>query len=92
MEFQKNINISEADIIQGINETYSNEKRRKLIMQILPEDDYGNLDLDFLLKIMKAISTKVSSEVIGTGFESEAKDIKDKINNLHNQLVESGWI
>lgn len=92
MEFQKDINISEAEIIQGINETYSTEKRRKLIMQILPEDDYGNLDLDFLLKIMKAISTKVSSEVIGTGFESEAKDIKDKINNLHNQLVESGWI
>ena len=92
MEFQKVINISETDIIQGINETYSTEKRRKLIMQILPEDDYGNLDLDFLLKIMKAISTKVSSEVIGTGFESEAKDIKDKINNLYNQLVESGWI
>lgn len=92
MEFQKDINISEAEIIQGINETYSTEKRRKLIMQILPEDDYGNLDLDFLLKIMKAISTKVSSEVIGTGFESEAKDVKDKINNLYNQLVESGWI
>ena len=92
MEFQKDINISEAEIIQGINETYSTEKRRKLIMQILPEDNYGNLDLDFLLKIMKVISTKVSSEVIGTGFESEAKDIKDKINNLYNQLVESGWI
>ena len=92
MEFQKNINISEAEIIQAINETYSNEKLKKLIMQILPEDEYGNLDLDFLLKIMKAISTKVSSEVVGTGFESEAKDIKDKINNLHNQLVESGWI
>ena len=86
MEFQKDINISEAEIIQGINETYSTEKRRKLIMQILPEDDYGNLDLDFLLKIMKAISTKVSSEVIGTGFESEAKGVKDKINNLYNQL------
>lgn len=92
MEFQKDINISETEIIQGINDTYSNEKRRKLIMQILPEDDYGNLDLDFLLKIMKAISTKVSSEVIGTGFESEAKDVKDKINNLYNQLIESGWI
>lgn len=92
MEFQKDINISETEIIQGINDTYSNEKRRKLIMQILPEDEYGNLDLDFLLKIMKAISTKVSSEVVGTGFESEAKDVKNKINNLHNQLVESGWI
>ena len=92
MEFQKDINISEAEIIQGINETYSTEKRRKLIMQILPEDNYGNLDLDFLLKIMKVISTKVSSEVIGTGFESEAKGVKDKINNLYNQLVESGWI
>ena len=92
MEFQKDISISETEIIQGINETYSNEKRRKLIMQILPEDEYGNLDLDFLLKIMKAISTKVSSEVVGTGFESEAKDVKNKINNLHNQLVESGWI
>ena len=92
MEFQKDINISETEIIQGINDTYSNEKRRKLIMQILPEDEYGNLDLDFLLKIMKAISTKVSSEVVGTGFESEAKDVKNKINNLYNQLVESGWI
>lgn len=92
MIIQKEISISEADVIQGINETYSNEKRKKLIMQILPEDEYGNLDLDFLLKIMKGISTKVSDEIIGTGFESEAKDIKDKINNLHNQLVESGWI
>ena len=92
MEFQKDINISETEIIQGINETYSNEKRRKLIMQILPEDEYGNLDLDFLLKIMKAISTKVSDEIVGTGFESEAKDVKNKINNLYDQLVESGWI
>lgn len=39
MEFQKDINISETEIIQGINDTYSNEKRRKLIMQILPEDE-----------------------------------------------------
>ena len=92
MIFQKEISVSETEIIQGINDTYSNEKRKNLIIKILPEDEYGNLDLDFLLKIMKAISTKVSSEVIGTGFESEAKDIKDKINNLYNQLVESGWI
>jgi hypothetical protein len=92
MEFQKNIKISEAEIIQAINEAYNTEKCRKLIMQILPEDEYGNIDLDFLLEIMKAISTKVSSEVVGTGFESEAKDVKNKINNLHNQLVESGWI
>ena len=60
MIFQKEISVSETEIIQGINDTYSNEKRKKLIMQILPEDEYGNLDLDFLLKIMKAISTKVS--------------------------------
>lgn len=92
MNFQKDISISETEIIQEINDTYSNKKRKNLIMQILPEDEYGNLDLDFLLKIMKAISTKVSIEVVGTGFESEAKDVKDKINNLHNQLVESGWI
>lgn len=89
MIFQKEISISETEIIQGINDTYSNEKRKKLI---LPEDEYGNLDLDFLLKIMKAISTKVSDEILGTGFESEAKDVKNKINNLYNQLVESGWI
>ena len=92
MTFQKEISVSEAEIIQAINETYSNEKRKNLITKILPEDEYGNLDLDFLLKIMKAISTKVSSEVIGTGFESEAKDVKNKINNLYDQLVESGWI
>ena len=92
MIFQKEIGISETEIIQGINDTYSNEKRKKLIMQILPEDEYGNLDLDFLLKIMKAISTKVSDEIVGTGFESEAKDVKSKINKLYNQLVESGWI
>lgn len=92
MIFQKEISISEAEIIQGINDTYSNEKRKNLIIKILPEDEYGNLDLDFLLKIMKAISTKVSDEIIGTGFESEAKDVKNKINNLYNQLVESGWI
>lgn len=92
MIFQKEISVSETEIIQGINDTYSNEKRKKLIMQILPEDEYGNLDLDFLLKIMKAISTKVSDEILGTGFESEAKDVKNKINNLYNQLVESGWI
>lgn len=92
MILQKEISVSEAEIIQAINETYSNEKRKNLITKILPEDEYGNLDLDFLLKIMKAISTKVSDEIIGTGFESEAKDVKNKINNLYNQLVESGWI
>lgn len=92
MIVQKEISISEADVIQGINESYSNEKRKNLIIKILPEDEYGNLDLDFLLKIMKAISIKVSDEIIGTGFEYDAKDIKNKINNLHNQLVESGWI
>ena len=92
MIFQKEISVSETEIIQGINDTYSNEKRKNLIIKILPEDEYGNLDLDFLLKIMKAISTKVSGEVIGTGFESEAKDVKNKINKLYNQLVESGWI
>lgn len=92
MIFQKEISVSETEIIQGINDTYSNEKRKNLIIKILPEDEYGNLDLDFLIKIMKAISTKVSGEVIGTGLESEAKDIKNKINNLYNQLVESGWI
>ena len=92
MIFQKEISVSETEIIQGINDTYSNEKRKNLIIKILPEDDYGNLDLDFLLKIMKAISTKVSDEIVGTGFESEAKDVKSKINKLYNQLVESGWI
>ena len=92
MIFQKEISVSETEILQGINDTYSNEKRKKLILQILPEDEYGNLDLDFLLKIMKAISTKVSDEIVGTGFESEAKDVKSKINKLYNQLVESGWI
>lgn len=92
MIFQKEISVSETEIIQGINDTYSNEKRKNLIIKILPEDEYGNLDLDFLLKIMKAISTKVSDEIIGTGFESEAKDVKSKINKLYNQLVESGWI
>lgn len=92
MIFQKEISVSETEIIQGINDTYSNEKRKNLIIKILPEDEYGNLDLDFLLKIMKAISTKVSDEIIGTGFESEAKDVKSKINKLYDQLVESGWI
>ena len=92
MIFQKEISVSETEIIQGINDTYSNEKRKNLIIKILPEDEYGNLDLDFLLKIMKAISTKVSDEIVGTGFESEAKDVKSKINKLYNQLVESGWI
>lgn len=92
MTFQKEISVSEAEIIQAINETYSIEKRKNLITKILPDDEYGNLDLDFLLKIMKTISTKVSSEVVGTGFESEAKDVKNKINNLYNGLVESGWI
>ena len=92
MIFQKEISVSETEIIQGINDTYSNEKRKNLIIKILPEDEYGNLDLDFLLKIMKAISTKVSDEIVGTGFESKAKDVKSKINELYNQLVESGWI
>jgi 3-dehydroquinate dehydratase len=92
MNFQKDISISETEIIQEINDTYSNEKRMKLIMQLLPDVESENLDLDFLLKIMKAISTKVSGEVIGSGFESEAKDVKNKINNLYNQLEELGWI
>ena len=92
MKFQKIIDISETDIIQEINETFSNEKRKNLIMQILPEDDVRNLDLDFLLTIMKSLSKKVMIEVNGTGSEAEAKKISKDIQNLHKKLLDEGWI
>ena len=92
MKFQKIIDISETDIIQEINETFSNEKRKNLIMQILPYDDVGDLDLDFLLTIMKSISKKVMIEVNGTGSEVEAKKINKDIQNLHKRLLNDGWI
>lgn len=52
MKFQKTIDISESDIIQEMCDTFNNEKRKNLIMKMLPEDYVGNLDLEFLLTIM----------------------------------------
>ena len=92
MKFNKTIDISETDIIQEINETFSNEKRKNLIMKILPEDYVGNLDLDFLLTIMKLLSKKVITEVKGTGQEDNAKEISWDITNLHKRLSEEGWM
>ena len=74
MKFQKTIDISESDIIQEMCDTFNNEKRKNLIMKMLPEDYVGNLDLEFLLTIMKLLSSKLISEVNGTGTETEAKD------------------
>jgi hypothetical protein len=92
MKFQKIIDISESDIIQEMCDTFNNEKRKNLIMKILPEDYVGNLDLEFLLTIMKLLSSKLISEVNGTGTEAEAKEISNKIKNLHKKLLEEGWI
>ena len=92
MKFNKTIDISETDIIQEINETFSNEKRKNLIMKILPEDYVGNLDLDFLLTMMKLLSKKVITEVNGTGQEDKAKEISRDITNLHKILSEEGWM
>ena len=92
MKFNKTIDISETDIIQEINETFSNEKRKNLIMKILPEDDVRNLDLDFLLTMMKLLSKKVITEVNGTGQEDKAKEISRDITNLHMILSEEGWM
>lgn len=92
MKFQKTIDISESDIIQEICETFNNEKRKNLIMKILPEDYVGNLDLDFLLTIMKLLSKKVITEVNGTGQEDKAKEISLDITNLHKRLSEKGWM
>lgn len=92
MKFQKTIDISESDIIQEMCDTFNNEKRKNLIMKMLPEDYVGNLDLEFLLTIMKLLSSKLISEVNGTGTETEAKEICKKIKNLHKKLLEEGWI
>ena len=59
MKFDKIINISDADIIQTIRETYNKDKRYNFIMKILPEDMYGDLDLDFLLNLTKQIANQV---------------------------------
>lgn len=92
MKFQKTIDISESDIIQEICDTFNNEKRKNLIMKILPEDYVGNLDLDFLLTIMKLLSKKVITEVNGTGQDDKAKEISRDITNLHKILSEEGWM
>lgn len=92
MKFQKTIDISESDIIQEMCDTFNNEKRKNLIMKMLPEDYVGNLDLEFLLTIMKSLSSKLISEVDGTGAETEAKEISKEIKKLHKKLLEAGWI
>ena len=92
MKFQKTIDISESDIIQEMCDTFNNEKRKNLIMKMLPEDYVGNLDLEFLLTIMKLLSSKLISEVNGTGTETEAKEISKEIKKLYKKLSEEGWI
>ena len=92
MKFQKTIDISESDIIQEMCDTFNNEKRKNLIMKMLPEDYVGNLDLEFLVTIMKLLSSKLISEVNGTGTETEAKEISKEIKKLYKKLSEEGWI
>lgn len=92
MKFQKTIDISESDIIQEMCDIFNNEKRKNLIMKMLPEDYVGNLDLEFLLTIMKLLSSKLISEVNGTGTETEAKEISKEIKKLYKKLSEEGWI
>ena len=92
MKFQKTIDISESDIIKEMCDTFNNEKRKNFIIKMLPEDDYQNLDLDFLMKIMKLLSDKVITETTGTGLESESKEINMKIKSLHKELIDGGWI
>jgi hypothetical protein len=41
---------------------------------------------------MKLLSSKLISEVNGTGTETEAKEISKEIKNIHKKLLEAGWI
>lgn len=94
MKFDKTINISDADIIQTIRETYNNDKRYNFIMKILPEDMYGDLDLDFLFDMVKSLNNILSREIksFGVGVDSELKKINKDIHNLHMKLIDDGWI
>lgn len=92
MKFDKTISISDQEIIQEIQNTYSVDKRKNLIMKILPDDYYTNtLDLDFIMSLMDSLLSKASKELVGSGFESEAKEIRQKIQNLHDKISESNW-
>ena len=92
MKFDKTISISDQEIIQEIQNTYSVYKRKNLIMKILPDDYYTNtLDLYFIMSLMDSLLSKASKELVGSGFESEAKEIRQKIQNLHDKISESGW-
>lgn len=94
MKFDKTINISDADIIQTIRETYNKDKRYNFIMKILPEDMYGDLDLDFLFVMVKSLNNILSREIksFGVGVDSELKKINKDIHNLHMKLIDDGWI
>ena len=94
MKFDKTVNISDADIIQTIRETYNKDKRYNFIMKILPEDMYGDLDLDFLFGMVKSLNNILSREIksFGVGVDSELKKINKDIHNLHMKLIDDGWI
>lgn len=94
MKFDKTINISDVDIIQTIRETYNKDKRYNFIMKILPEDMYGDLDLDFLFDMVKSLNNILSREIklFGIGADSELKKINKDIHNLHMKLIDDGWI
>lgn len=92
MKFDKTINISDADIIQTIRETYNKDKRYNFIMKILPEDMYGDLDLDFLFSMVKTLNNILSREIKPFGVDSELKKINKDIHNLHMKLIDDGWI
>lgn len=92
MKFDKTINISDADIIQTIRETYNKDRRYNFIMKILPEDMYGDLDLDFLFHMVKTLNNILSREIKPFGVDSELKKINKDIHNLHMKLIDDGWI
>ena len=92
MKFDKTITISDADIIQTIRETYNKDKRYNFIMKMLPDDMYGNLDLDFIFDMVKALNNILTKEIKQFGVDSELKKINEDIHNLHMKLIDEGCI
>ena len=91
MKFEKTINISDVDIIQTIRDTYNNDKRYNFIMKILPDDMYGDIDLDFIFNIVISLNNILVRETksLDIGMDSELKKINKDIQKLHKKL---DWI
>ena len=92
MKFQKIIQISDKDVIEEINDSFTNEQCLNFILKILPTNHWGaGFDSEFLMVLINKLSERMNRTMKGTEYEKEWKNISKTISNFHEKLTNDGF-